>query len=223
MARRQRGALAMPLSPLQDVLLCACTCTCHLPALLWPRQVRRGRRCAECLGVQHERKARHGGSSSQHLGPKKPSSGAWEHEAQQAGRDGKLCSCIDLVRPCRVPQGSWNPVEGARPINVICLTIRGGLDAGRLESSASASLTDRQCIVLSSGRLACFAGPWVCLKEAPQPASSRCLPLATLHLHHSLHCPPRRLHQPFHSASTHHLPRPYTRRLCSRPLHSIST
>jgi hypothetical protein len=67
--------------------------------------------------------------------------------------------------------GSWNPVEEARPIMSSASPFRGGLDAGRLESSASASsLTDRQCIVLSSGRLACFAGPWVCLKEAPQPA-----------------------------------------------------
>jgi hypothetical protein len=49
-------------------------------------------------------RARHGGSRTQHLGPKKPSSGVWEDEAQQAGRDGKHCSCIDLVRPCRVPR-----------------------------------------------------------------------------------------------------------------------
>lgn len=68
-------------------------------------------------------------------------------------------------------QGSWKAVEGSTD-HVIRLTMFRGLDAGRLESRASASsLTDRQCIVLSSGRLACFAGPWVCLKEAPQPSS----------------------------------------------------
>lgn len=88
-------------------------------------------------------------------------------------------------------QGSWKAVEGSTD-HVIRLTMFRGLDAGRLESRASASsLTDRQCIVLSSGRLACFAGPWVCLKEPPQPAFTlppSCYPPA-LHLH-QLHCSP---------------------------------
>ena len=78
------------------------------------------------------------------------------------------CSCIDLVRPCRAAGRRWK----ARPIMSSASPCVADWIAGRLESRASASsLTDRQCIVLSSGRLACFAGPWVCLKEAPQPSS----------------------------------------------------
>lgn len=98
------------------------------------------------------------------------------------------CSCIDLVRPCRAAGRRWK----ARPIMSSASPCVADWIAGRLESRASASsLTDRQCIVLSSGRLACFAGPWVCLKEPPQPALTlppSCYPPA-LHLH-QLHCSP---------------------------------
>ena len=65
----------------------------YVSPALCPRQVRRARQCADGV-VEHERST--SGETrrehTQHLGPKKPSSGAWEDEAQQAGRDGQSCN-----------------------------------------------------------------------------------------------------------------------------------